>query len=111
MDGNWLPTAVSGGLLGIIFFYIRSSRTELTKDFKEHRDHMESEITDIETQREVNKEKYLMKKEHDLLCDNASLKINQHLTEEMQSLKDSIFTILRAIQDDIAVIKKNGNGK
>ena len=102
----WLPTIVAVSALGIVFFYIRSSRTELRKDFADFQLDTEKEFGQIYKKREKNEEAYLQRSEHNLLCDNATLKTNDHLTREMQALKDAIFEALRKIERQI---KENGN--
>ena len=79
----WLPTIVAAGALGLVWFGIRSQRKELKND-----------VDSI-------KETFLMKESHTLLCENASLKINEHLTQELTGLKDSIFRKLRDIENTI----------
>jgi len=87
MMENWLPTIISGGALTLVWLGIRTQRKEV-KD----------EINRVDAEG-------LKKVEHSLMCENVSLKINQHLTFELTKLKDSLFTELRDIK---TTIKNNG---
>ena len=87
MIEQWIPTIVCGGALGLIWFGIRG-----------HRKEVDSDVDDV-------KEDYLRKDEHELRCENASLKVNEHLTAELTSFKNDIFKELRSINTTI----KNNN--
>lgn len=83
----WVPTIVSGGALGLVYFGIRSQRKELKNE--------------VDGVKEELKENYLETNDHTLLCENASLKINKHLTKELSGLKDDIFVRLRELEGTI----------
>ena len=89
MIEQWLPTMVAAGALGLVWFGIRAQKKEVKDD-----------VDNI-------KEVYLKKNDHGLLCENAALKVNQHLTEELTNLKDAIFGELRSIK---TTIKNNNKG-
>ena len=94
----WLPTIVAAGALGLVWFGIRSQKKELKDDV----DDVKDDVDDV-------RKTYLNKDSHSLLCENASLKINEHLTTELASLKDSIFGKLRGIEATIKNEKKEKN--
>ena len=96
----WAPTIVALLALGGMFYYMKTSNERIDK-----------EIKDIELQREVNKDLYLRKQEHTLLCENSQLKTHQHITDEITKLQDVLFKAIRQIQSDIGEIKKNGESK
>lgn len=84
---TWLPTIVAGGALGLVWFGFRTQKKELKDDVK------------------MVKETYLKEETHGLLCENTSLKINEHLTKEMTKLKDEVFGKFRDLEK---AIKDNG---
>ena len=90
MIEQWVPTIVCAGALGLVWFGIRSQKKELKDDM----DDVKEGVDDV-------RKTYLNKDSHSLLCENASLKINEHLTTELIGLKDSIFAKLRDIEKTI----------
>ena len=72
----WLPSLIATGALGMLFFSMRNHKKELTK-----------KVEDL-----------MPKPEHELLCENASLKITAHVSKEISTLKDDIFAKLRNIE-------------
>ena len=86
----WIPTAVSTGALGLVWFSFRSQKNRTDKQMDEF---------------VKNKEKYLTEPTHSLLCENATLKGNEHLTKEVTVLKDEIFSELRKLEK---IIRDNG---
>ncbi len=52
-------------------------------------------------------EKYLTEKDHGLMCENATLKIEKHFEENFTAMKDDVFSNYRKIETLI----KNGTDK
>ena len=88
----WVPTLVSSGALGLVWFGFRTQKTRTDK-----------RIDDIEK----NQEKYIPEETHKLICENATLKTNEHLTKELTELKEEICTELRSLEK---LIRSNGKG-
>lgn len=86
----WLPTIVAAGALGLVWFGIRSQKKELKTDV----DDVKDDVDDV-------KETFLKKDEHELRCENASLKVNKHLTAELTLLKNDIFSRFRSLEKTI----------
>ena len=72
---TWLPTIIATGALGMIFFSMRGHKKELSKKV----------------------DGCMPKTEHELLCENAALKIKDHISHEITDLKDVLFKELRNI--------------
>jgi len=54
----------------------------------------------------------MTKATHTILCENASLRINEHLTHELTKFRDEIHPTLREIKDELMEIGfKAGGGK
>ena len=83
----WIPSAISSGALGLVWFGFRTQKTRTDK-----------RIDDIE-------EKCILEETHKLICENATLKTNEHLSAELKALKEEIFTELRSLEK---LIRNNG---
>ena len=88
----WVPTIVSGGALGLVWLGFRTQKTRT-----------DNRIDDIEK----NQEKYIPEEKHKLICENATLKTNEHLTAELKALKEEICIELRSLEK---LIRNNGKG-
>ena len=88
----WIPTAVSTGALGLVWFGFRTQKTRTDK-----------RIDDIEEKQD----KCILEETHKLICENATLKTNEHLSAELKALKEEIFTELRSLEK---LIRNNGKG-
>lgn len=86
----WIPTVVSTGALGLVWFSFRSQKNRTDKQMDDISKHQKEYLTEVK---------------HSLLCENATLKGNEHLTKEMTMLKDEIFKELRKLEK---LIKENG---
>ena len=83
------------GLVGLI---IRTVTTNVNGRLKNQDDKIKAMSCDGQT--------HMTEKDHALLCENAQLKMREHITHEMNTLKDDTFSYLRNIEKLI----KNGNG-
>lgn len=92
MAEAWIPSMIAVGALGLVWWGIRSGQAELTK-----------KVDDMEDEQD----EFLTEDNHTLLCENATLKVEAHITKELVSLKDEIFGKLR----DIETLVKNGPKK
>jgi len=79
MIEQWAPTVICGGALGMVWFGIRSHKKDIDK-----------KIDCLKTGRKECEEKYLKEKDHIVLCENATLKINAHTTDEIREMKKEI---------------------
>lgn len=78
----WVPTVLCLGAFGVVWWGIRT-----------HNNRIDNKVDGL-----------LAEKEHDLLCENNTLKINAHFSNEMNKLKDELFKELR----DMKSLIKNG---
>jgi len=92
MDATWLPSIVAGLALGVIFFYIKSAKKDISEDVGEMKNKMKEYITE---------------RDHILMCENQTLKEKEYFNKELSDLKDEIFKRLRYIEKAI----KNLNGE
>ena len=88
----WVPTIVSSGALGLVWLGFRTQKTRT-----------DNRIDDIEEKQG----KCILEETHKLICENATLKTNEHLTAELAALKKEICTELRSLEK---AIKNNGKG-
>ena len=51
---------------------------------------------------------FMTEKDHDLKCENATLKIEKHFESGFSDMKDDVFNNYRKLE---TLIKQNGNGK
>lgn len=93
-----LFTAVANiSFIGLLFKWQDSK----TKKIEEKTDENSKAIFGLD-------DKYLTEKEHKLLCDNSTLRLEQKFEQSFTSLKDDIFINLRELKDTIT---ENNNGK
>lgn len=81
MFEEWLPTIVSSGALGLVFWGIRAQRAEMTKKVEKIEDD------------------YLQKDDHDKLDEIQYLKLEKIISIEINKLKDVLFPEFRKIKD------------
>ena len=86
----WVPTAISTGALTFVWFSFRSQKSRADKQMDDISKHQKEYLTEVK---------------HSLLCENATLKSNEHLTKEVTMIKDEIFKELRKLEK---LIKENG---
>jgi hypothetical protein len=86
---EWLNLCVAG-LLGLLWMDIRNIRKE-----------KETANLIMEKRFQVAREdgfaQFLTQKEHNLLCENASLKIRTHISEEIKASEDRLLLALREL--------------
>ncbi len=84
---DWVNLAVAG-LLGLLWMDIRNIRKE-----------KETHAVDIEKRFQAAKEdgfsNFLTQEKHDLLCENASLKIRTHVTAEIKAMEDRMLLSIK----------------
>ena len=88
----WVPTMVSSGALGLVWLGFRAQKVRSDK-----------RIDGIEKAQD----KCILEETHKLICENATLKTNEHLTAELTSLKEEICSELRSLEK---LIRDNGKG-
>lgn len=93
MVEQWLPTIVSVGALGLVFWGIRSQRSEMIKS----NDNLEDKV----------EKNYLTKELHDKLDEIQYLKLKEVISDEITKLNDVIFPELRGIKDRLPPNTKN----
>ena len=98
---NWIPTVLACGALGGVVVMNRISR-------KDAREEVDSSIVQIQAKVKLIESEFLPEDKHALLCENKTLKIEQHITQEITCLKDETFMLLREIQGKINKINKDG---
>lgn len=67
---------------------------------------VEESINRAQIEKELLKEAYMSKNEHEHICKIANLEMKEHITKEMTQLKDELFTQLRKME---GMIRQNGN--
>lgn len=67
-----------------------------------------SKTEKIEKKVEENKSVFITEKEHKLICDNSTLRLEQKFEQSFTLFKDEIFINLRELKDTIT---ENKNGK
>ncbi len=64
-------------------------------------DKLERRVKDDLDQLEEEKEGFLTRETHELMCENQALTINKHMTKELSTLKDETFSFLRDLNTKI----------
>lgn len=78
-------------LTGILLF--------IWSDIRGQRKAMETYKEKIDTKIESISSKFLRTKDHGLICDNSTLRLEKHIDKTNQELKDALFMELRKIKD------------
>lgn len=81
---DWLPTLITTGALGVVWFFMRRMVADLQAEIKE----MKKEINNI-------KDTYIDQEKHALICGKSALEIERLFTKCLNQTKDAIFTKLR----------------
>lgn len=102
MEEQWLPSLISAGALGLVWYDMRRCRAEMKVDT----DKLDGRVKLLEQAKpkryfEDVAEDYMTKEEHDLLCKSKGQEFTITIMKSIQQLKDEIFPELRAIHDAI----------
>jgi len=111
----WAPSVVgAAGLAGVVVMN-RINRKDAKEEIGGELQAMGKDIkridikqADIRSEMAGLKQEYLTESKHQLLCENASLKVNDHITKELNGLKDVFFKQLRSLDRKIDQVLKNG---
>lgn len=71
-----------------------------------HKKEVAAKIDKMESGIEKSESVFLEEKKHELLCENNTLKIEAHITQEISELKNAIFPELRMIKTILEEKKK-----
>lgn len=89
---DWINLCVAG-LLGLLWMDIRNIRKE-----------KETHSVDIEKRFQAAREdgftQFLTKDKHDLLCENASLKIREHISSEIQASETRMLSAIKELLNE-----------
>lgn len=86
----------SMGFMGFLFRWQHSKTDKVDKKADEN----QKAISSLD-------DKYLTEKEHTLLCENSTLRLEQSFETHFSSLKDDVFKSIRSLED---TIKGQNNG-
>ena len=100
-----LPPLVLLVLIGITWGINKTKVEALKEDMKK----CNTRITLSDKVREGLKVEYLTEKEHDLVCDSRTLRVEKHVTKAVTDLRDELLKALYANRD--AVLKEVKNNK
>ena len=107
---NWLPSLISTGALGLVWYDMRRCRAEMeekTKGMKEEVKLLKERLPKHFF--EEFEDEFMTKEEHNQLCKIRSLEFTQALKDSIADLKDQLFPEIRKIHD--AIKASNGNSK
>ena len=115
MDQGSLPVWI--GVLALIgatiamFVQSRISRQDAKDDLDTDIESLVLRVDNTDIGLTTVRETYMSNKEHELVCKNSSLEINAHITHELSTLKDDVFTSFRTLEgkmDKAMSVKPNG---
>lgn len=93
---TWLPSLVSAGALGMLWFTFRKSTSDVDK-----------KMDAIKKIQDGRFDVFLTKDSHKLECKISTLEIREHVSSEIETLSKT----LTGHMDQIITEIKNGNGK
>jgi len=92
--------AISAGITKYCF----PTKTEMTTAI----DKVDKKLEKSLVEREGLKSEYLTEAKHTLICDARISNFKNHMTKEIQELKDETFTEMRATKDELLKEIRNG---
>ena len=101
MDLSWLPSIVSVGALGVVWWGFRSDNQKCQTEQHELRKRQEQLEMKLIAYREDAHDKFLEEDTHGLICQVKTLEIKTLFTEEMSKFKDDFFSELRGLKQEI----------
>jgi hypothetical protein len=101
-NADWLPSLISTGALGLVWYDTRRCRTEMKKETEKVGDRVKLlEAAQPGKYFEEVESSYLTKEQHEILCGSKAKDFKITLMESIQALKDEIFPELRKIHEAI----------
>jgi len=109
---QWLPTTVSAGLLGLVYWYLRSSVNELKSDFIRRTDEAKEGVNLVSKRLDVDEREYLTRETHELICSGQQQSVKLHINEVMKAQREDLDRKLAELYkriDELKEMIKNGN--
>ena len=105
MEETWLPTIVSGALLGVLFWYVRAAINR-----------MRLEVDRLVRRLDRDEREYLTETKHKVICEGNSADLKLHMNDLMNMQRkdfdakfDKLWDYLKEMREMIQ--RGNGNGK
>lgn len=102
INADWLPSIISAGALGLVWYDMRRCRNEMKKETEKVSERVKL-LEDAKPKKyfEEVEAAYLTKEQHEILCGSKAKDFKIVIIESIQALKDEIWPELRKIHDAV----------